>query len=202
MKKEKKHRHKEKAVFPEDVKETRSEEQVEKAKEKEENFLEHLQRLQAEFDNFRKRTVKEKQWLRSGVLEEVFAGLLPVIDNFQRALDSSKETESMSSSFMQGVEMIYSQLMDILKGYGVVPIKALGEPFDPSVHEAVGSEESEQEENTIIREMQVGYCLKERVIRPSVVIIAKGIGENQETQPADEENECSSNEENIPQEIT
>ena len=198
MKKEKKYRHKEKTVFPEDVKGTCSEE----AKEKEENFLEHLQRLQAEFDNFRKRTIKEKQWLRSGVLEEVFAGLLPVIDNFQRALDSSKQKESMSSSFMQGVEMIYSQLMDILKGYGVVPIKALGETFDPSVHEAVGSEESEQEENTIIREMQVGYCLKERVIRPSVVIVAKGIGENQEAQPADEENECSSNEENISQGIT
>ena len=147
----------------------------EATKEQAQDYLEHLQRLQAEFDNFRKRTAKESLMLRSYVLEEVVAGLLPVLDNFRRAMDSFKEGSSVAPSFVEGVGMIYKQFNDELKNLGVSEIKALGEKFDPTIHEALGAEESQDEDNIILKEIQRGYRLNERVIRPAAVVISKKV---------------------------
>ncbi|MCK5707370.1 MAG: nucleotide exchange factor GrpE [Candidatus Aureabacteria bacterium] len=154
------------------------------------DYLDHLQRLQAEFDNFRKRTVKEKQMFRNYILEEFVANLLPVLDNFGRAMASCNDKDASSNPFIEGVKMIYTQFVEVLKGYGVEPIKAIGEVFDPAFHEAVGTEESISDEHTILKEVQTGFKINERVIRPSAVIVAKNI--NNENSLADEDaNESS-----------
>jgi len=155
--------------------EEKQEETTEATPEQAQDYLEHLQRLQAEFDNFRKRTAKEKLLLRSYVLEETVAGLLPVLDNFRRAMDSFGEGSAVAKSFIEGVEMIYMQFNDVLKNLGVSEIKALGEKFDPTIHEALGAEESQDEDNMVVKEIQKGYRLHERVIRPAAVVVSKKI---------------------------
>jgi molecular chaperone GrpE len=144
----------------------------EKAAEKAHNYLEDLQRLQAEFDNFRKRTVKEKQELRDFVTEDVLAGLLPVLDNFQRAMRSMEAVKDVPAVFRDGVQMIYRQFLETFKNLGVTVISSVGEKFDPNRHEAVSSEESDGEDHVILREVQQGYAIGERVIRPAAVIIS------------------------------
>lgn len=128
-------------------------------------------RLQADFVNFRKRTEKEKESLYAYASEEIISQMLQVIDNFERALASMEDKED---SFFKGMEMIYVQLVKVLSENGLEEIKALGEKFDPNYHHAVLQEESkEHDEDTIIEVFQKGYKIKEKVIRPSMVKVAK-----------------------------
>lgn len=128
-------------------------------------------RLQADFVNFRKRTEKEKESLYAYASEEIISQMLQVIDNFERALASMEDKEN---SFFKGMEMIYAQLVKVLSDNGLEEIKALGEKFDPNYHHAVVQEESkEHDEDTIIEVFQKGYKIKEKVIRPSMVKVAK-----------------------------
>jgi len=128
-------------------------------------------RLQAETDNFRKRLSREKEEFSQYANERLFKELIPIFDNFERALeDTSNDTKSLK----EGLEMILKQFSSFLEKEKVEQIKAIGEKFDPTVHEVLTSEESsEHEENTIISQFVKGYMINNRVLRPSQVVISK-----------------------------
>ncbi len=136
----------------------------------EENF-DRLVRLQADYENFRRRTRQEKEDLYKYASEQLVNALLPVLDNFERALAA----DSVSiDNYKSGVHMIYKQIQDVLASEGVKPVPAVGEQFDPLKHEAALRAESDQyPDNTVIEELRRGYYLKDKVIRPAMVKVAK-----------------------------
>ena len=128
-------------------------------------------RLQAETDNFRKRLSREKEEFSQYANERLFKELLPIFDNFERALE---DPSSDIKSFKEGLEMILKQFSSFLEKEKVEPIEAIGKKFNPMIHEVLTSEESsENEENTIISQFVKGYTINNRVIRPSQVVISK-----------------------------
>ncbi len=134
------------------------------------DYYDRLLRLQADFENFRRRTRQEKDDYYKYASEQMVVALLPVLDNFGLAL--AAEGDSIEG-FKAGVEMIYKQLLDVLATEGVTPIQAVGEPFDPTRHEAVAQDDSgEHPANTVVEEFRRGYSLREKVIRPSMVKVA------------------------------
>ena len=135
-----------------------------------EQLKDKMLRHAAEFDNFKKRTAKEREDLYAMSVCDTIEKLLPVKDNLERAVAAVEESES---NLAEGVKMIVKQLDEVLTGIGVEPIKAVGETFDPELHNAVMHEESEDfGENTIIEEFMRGYTCKGRVIRHSMVKVA------------------------------
>ncbi|MDD4601797.1 Protein GrpE [bioreactor metagenome] len=127
-----------------------------------------LKRLQADFDNFRRRTRQEKEELSNLVVQTLILELLPVLDNFERALATGEVQDA--EGIKSGVEMIYRQIVGILEKNGLAPVISVGELFNPERHEAViRVEDSEKEEGTIIEEFQKGYIVRGKVIRPSMV---------------------------------
>ncbi|MEF9959027.1 MAG: nucleotide exchange factor GrpE [Niameybacter sp.] len=131
--------------------------------------LERLQRLMAEFDNYRKRTEKEKQNIYDLAVSSTLTELLGTLDNLERAL----KLESSDKPFYEGVSMIYKQLMGALEKLNVTPIEAEGETFNPDYHNAVlHIEDDSLEENIVVEELQKGYLYKEKVIRYSMVKVA------------------------------
>lgn len=129
-----------------------------------------LLRLQADFINFRKRSEKEKESQYSYGIECFVLDLLPILDNFERALNTDINEED---GFYKGIKMINDQLVDLLKRYSIEEIDALNKSFDPNYHHAVVMEESkEHESNVVIEVLQKGYVLKEKVIRPSMVKVS------------------------------
>lgn len=146
--------------------------ELKQSKEQADEYYERLQRLQAEFDNFRKRTQKEKEETVKYAAERVVEAMLPVIDNFERAVFSSQSNQDFKS-FSQGVEMILKQMQNALVREGLTPIEAVGQPFDPKLHDAVMQVDStDYPENTVVEELQKGYYLKEKVLRPSMVKVS------------------------------
>lgn len=145
-----------------------------KAKEEEyKNLFQQFQRLQADFDNFRKRTIKEKDELRERAAQNLIEETLPVLDNFQRAIDSGKQ-QGEAEKFIEGVEMIYTQFFNILKDNGLEMIDCVGKEFNPEVHQAVSQMEvQDEEDNIVLEEVQKGYLLKGKLLRPSMVIVSK-----------------------------
>ncbi|MBN1134837.1 MAG: nucleotide exchange factor GrpE [Methanosarcinaceae archaeon] len=132
-----------------------------------------LLRLSAEFDNFRKRSIREKEEYRKFAIENIMIELLEVCDNFERALDSAKKAESVDS-VIEGVEMVFNQFVSILKKEGLERIKCEGCEFDPHMHEAMTHiETSEQQDNTIFEVHRSGYMLHSKVIRPAMVTVVK-----------------------------
>lgn len=130
---------------------------------------EKLMRTMAEFDNFRKRSEKEKSAMFEIGAKDIIEKILPVIDNFERGLDSITEEEK-SSAFVQGIEAIYKQLLNALTDAGVTPIEAVGKEFDPNLHNAVmHAEDDSLGENIVADEFQKGYMYKETVVRHSMV---------------------------------
>lgn len=128
-------------------------------------------RLQADFVNFRKRTEKEKDGLVSYGIETIVSELLPVLDNFERAMESETDKED---GFYQGIEMIQNQLIEVLNKNGIQEIDAEKQPFDPNYHYAVVMEDSDEwQEGIILGVLQKGYMLNDKVIRPSMVRVAK-----------------------------
>jgi molecular chaperone GrpE len=132
-------------------------------------------RQMAEFDNFRKRTEKEKSEMFANGEKTVVEAILPVIDNFERALEMAAQAEEKKEDpFMDGMEKVYRQLMDELDKLGVKQIEALGVQFDPNLHNAVMQEETEEYESGVVcKELQKGYTLKDSVVRHSMVSVAK-----------------------------
>lgn len=139
--------------------------------EEKKNLLDRLARLQAEFDNFRRRVAQEKLDLRARANENLFTELLPIIDNFERAIGTG---EGDNENYSKGIEMIYRQILNLFEKEGIQPIEAEGEFFDPNLHHAVMKESQEGvEEDTIIQVLQKGYFYKDRVLRPAMVKVAE-----------------------------
>ena len=146
---------------------------------KAESEKQHDQMLRtiAEFDNSRKRAEREKEESLKYALESFIKELIPTVDSIERAIQSTKESQDFAA-LAEGVEMIYKGILSTLEKRGVTPIEAVNEPFDPTQHEAVMHVESEDvPENRVIEEWQKGYTLNNRVIRPSMVSVSKGKGE-------------------------
>lgn len=143
-----------------------------KKEEKIAELTDQLKRSMAEFDNFRKRTDKEKAHMYEIGAKEVIEKLLPVIDNFERGLAGASEEEH-DSPFVKGMDMVYKQLLTNLEELGVKPIAAVGQEFDPEFHNAVMHEDNEElGENVISQELQKGYMFKDTVVRHSMVKVA------------------------------
>lgn len=126
-----------------------------------------LLRLQADFDNFRRRSAKEREEISAIVTQNFCKDMLPLLDNFERAM--AAETKDVEA-FQKGVEMIFTQFQEILKKNGLEHIEAIGQKFDPNFHQAVMRvEDPDKEDDTVAQELQKGYMVKGRVIRPSMV---------------------------------
>jgi molecular chaperone GrpE len=133
-------------------------------------LLDRLARAQAEFDNARKRAAKEQQDFRDYAQVDTIKTILPVLDSFERALQSFPQ----KSEFRNGVDLIYKQLQDALAKLGVRPVPTEGEQFDPRYHEAVEMVDTEDaEDHQVLDELQRGYTLKDRLLRPAMVRVAR-----------------------------
>lgn len=137
----------------------------------EENQQRYL-RAQADFDNFRRRTLKEKEELAQYASMKLISQLLPVVDNFERAVAAASANGDFDS-LAKGVDMIFRQLAQTLEQEGLKPMNVVGEPFNPEFHQAIMQVESEEhEEGTVVEEVQKGYILKEKVLRPAMVKVS------------------------------
>jgi molecular chaperone GrpE len=135
-------------------------------------YLDKLQRTAAEFDNYKKRTAREKEAVYSDAVSDVVLAFLPIIDNLDRALQVSANDEN-AQSLREGVEMVSRQMKDAMMKFGVEEIQSVGEAFSPELHNAVMHiEDDAYGENIIVEEFQKGYVLKEKVIRYSMVKVA------------------------------
>ena len=141
------------------------------------DLKDRLARRQADFENYRKRTERERSETYNRIVADVAAKLLPVLDNLARAVDAERSWEAGESEefrhFLHGVELIRMQFNDVLESLGIKPIAAVGERFDPHVHEAVATELSEDHEpDTVVEEMARGYVLGNKLLRPAKVKVA------------------------------
>jgi molecular chaperone GrpE len=134
-------------------------------------------RRQADFENYRKRIERDRGETHNRIVADVARKLLPVVDNLGRALEAERSVETQESKefrhFLHGVELISKQLSDVLESLGIHPISAVGKPFDPHIHEAVVTEQSDKfEPDTVIEEIARGYKIGDRLLRPSMVKVA------------------------------
>ena len=147
-------------------------EKKDKKDEKIEELTDRVRRQMAEFDNFRKRTEKEKTQMFETGAKSIVEKILPVVDNFERGLAAVTEEEK-GTPFVEGMEKIYKQMMTMLEEAGVKPIEAVGQEFDPNLHNAVMHiEDEELGENIIAEEFQKGYTYRDSVVRHSMVKVA------------------------------
>ena len=143
--------------------------ELEQVKGERDQLLDRLARLQAEFDNARKREAKERQDARDYTVSSTVEPFLSVMDNFQLALKSDGSAEQLRS----GVELILKQMEDALRGLNVVPVESIGAQFDPRVHEALGSIETKEfPDHQVLEEIRRGYKVREKLLRPALVKIA------------------------------
>jgi molecular chaperone GrpE len=153
-----------------------AQEKAAKVSEEKKLIYEQLMRRQAEFENFRKRVERERSETHAQARSNVVIELLPVLDNLERALDSApkgEQVEAIQESILTGVRLVHRQFLDVLTGLGLSQVKALGEAFDPHLHEAVTTEaNNDLPENTIVAELQKGYKLGEKLLRPAMVKVA------------------------------
>jgi molecular chaperone GrpE len=142
-------------------------------------YLDQLQRSRAEFVNFRRRNDQERAQLRQFVTKDVTAQFLPVLDDFERAM-TVVPTDGTAASFVQGVEMIRAKLQGIVERLGVTKVDALGQPFDPSVHEAVATEPG-TDGSTVVEIYQHGYRIGDTLVRPAMVKTGNPMEDDNET---------------------
>ncbi|MEZ4485347.1 MAG: nucleotide exchange factor GrpE [Syntrophotaleaceae bacterium] len=129
-------------------------------------------RERAELDNYRKRMQREKEDLARCANENLLREMLPILDNLERAVSHAEQNQE--GGLLEGVQMTLDQFRKTMERFGVVPVAAVGEPFSPEFHEAMGQmESSEHAPNTVMQEMQKGYTLNDRLLRPALVMIAK-----------------------------
>lgn len=138
-----------------------------------------LQRLQADFENYKKRVARDQEEYCKFATKNIIKNLLPVVDNMHLALQNKNNIEE----FYKGIELIYAQLFEILREQGLEPIEALGKSFDPHQHEALLQEANPAPAGTVLEELQKGYILGNTVIRPSKVKISKGMPDGTVQQP-------------------
>ena len=166
------------------------EESMSRARETQERLKdthERLLRIAAEFDNFKKRAVKEKDDVQKFGIERLLRDFLPVADNLERALDHAEEHDLRQ--VIEGVRLVQKLLEGTLAKHGVTSFSAVGQPFDPNLHEALMQQESEQAPGTVVSEMSRGYKLNDRLVRPAAVVVAKPRQEAPPAQSASEPQE-------------
>ena len=132
---------------------------------------ERLLRTAAEFDNFKKRAVKEKEDIQRFGIERLLKDFLPVMDNLERALDHAEQHDL--AQVIEGVRLVQKLFETTLAKHGVIGFSALGKPFDPALHEALMQQESDEPAGTVVSEMARGYKLNDRLVRPAAVVVAK-----------------------------
>lgn len=143
--------------------------QIEAQKVQIEETEDRLKRVAAEFDNYKKRSSKEKDGLYNSLVGDIVSNFLPIIDNLEKAV----EAETKDEEYRKGIELVLKQFKDVLAARGVIEIEAVGKTFDPEVHEAVSSVQDETKgEKEIVQEYRKGYMIGNRVIRHSMVIVA------------------------------
>jgi molecular chaperone GrpE len=148
--------------------------EIEKLKAERDALLDRLARLQAEFDNARKRAVREQQDFREFAAADVIKNFLPTLDSFERALKAGGD----AGDFRNGIELIYRQFQDALQKVGVQPIVAVGQTFDPRIHEAIEMVDTRDvPDHQVVDELQRGYKYKERLLRPAMVRVARNSGQ-------------------------
>lgn len=146
--------------------------ELEQARVQAEENYQRLLRVQADFDNFRRRARTEKEDFAKYASLKLIEQLLPIVDNFDRALSSSKETKDFDA-LVKGLDMTYRGIDQLLTAEGLKPIESVGHPFNPEFHQAVMQVESEEhEEGIVVEELQKGYILKDKVIRPAMVKVS------------------------------
>ncbi len=146
-------------------------EKIIKLEDEKKELYESYLRLRADFDNYKKRIEKEKAEIYTRSLEDIFKKMLPILDNFERAVEAKSED---ADKIIQGVKMVYEQMTGLLKSEGLEIIDALDKNFDPEYHHAVMTEQNEEkEDNAVLAVLQNGYTLKDRVIRPAMVKVNK-----------------------------
>jgi molecular chaperone GrpE len=144
--------------------------ELERVRAERDALLDRLARLQAEFDNARKRAAREQQEFREFAAADVIKGILPILDSFERAL----KAPGGEDDFRNGIELIHRQFQDALQKMGVQPILAVGQAFDPRVHEAIEMvDTSEAPDRQVLAELQRGYKYKDRLLRPAMVRVAR-----------------------------
>ena len=142
--------------------------ELDKTKQELEELTDRYKRIMAEFENYKKRAQKDKETLYGRTLSDVIEIILPVLDN----LENAAKAETQDASYKQGVEMVLKQFKDVLASRGVEEIKAIGETFDPSIHEAVSSvDDPNTESQKIVQEYRKGYKFGSKVIRHSMVVV-------------------------------
>ncbi|BCR06977.1 hypothetical protein DESUT3_40460 [Desulfuromonas versatilis] len=157
------------------------EEQLAAAREEAQKNWDLYLRQRADLENFRKRAQRDKEDTARFANEGILREMLPVLDNLERAVEHARQEEASGNGLLQGVEMTVSQFQKALEKFGVKPVQALGQPFDPAVHEAIGQIESaDQPANTVVQELQKGYLLNDRLLRPAMVMLAKAPAAGQE----------------------
>jgi molecular chaperone GrpE len=146
---------------------------LDKARAEAESYLDDLRRLQADFDNYRKRTLREQTARAASASQALVTRLLPVLDNFELAVSAAEQSRDFDR-MLKGVEMVFGELREVLEGEGLVTIEAEGKPFDPERHEAViAVEQEDAEPGMVVDIVRTGYELRGKVLRPAMVKVAK-----------------------------
>jgi len=141
--------------------------------------IDRLQRLQAEFENYKKRSLRNSAVYEQRISDRLILDVLPLYDNLQRAFQSLSSNQDIET-FMAGIEQIFAQFQQVLEAKEISPIETKNQPFDPALHEAMLSVPSDVEKNIIIEEFMPGYMREERVLRPSRVSVSQGPSLNEE----------------------
>jgi molecular chaperone GrpE len=156
---------------PQSAQPSQLEAEVDNLKAEKATYLDRLARLQAEFDNYRKRAAKEQQDFRDYALADALKQVLPILDSLDRAL---KTENASTDDFRSGIDLIDRQFHDVLSRLGVEPIQAAGQPFDPNQHQAIQMVDTDDvADNHVVDELQRGYKIKDRLLRPAMVRVAQ-----------------------------
>lgn len=159
------------------VMEAKLESLEQEAKENHDRFL----RISAEFENYKKRAAREMSEFKKFANESFVKAMLTVVDNLDRAIESSDSDKHVNSSVMEGVHMTLKEILKVFEQFSVKPFESIGKTFDPSLHQAVAQEETDEyPENSILKELQKGYMMHDRLLRPAMVIVAKAKSENRQ----------------------
>jgi len=152
-----------------------------KEQEAKENY-ERLLRVSAEFENYKKRTSRDLEELRKFANQSLIKEMLSVVDNLELAMNSTNGHKTIDKGLLQGLDMTHKEILKVFEKFEVRPIDAMGQTFDPTFHEAVMPEETDEfAENTVINELQKGYLIHDRLLRPSMVVVARPKGEKDRT---------------------
>ena len=150
------------------------EEKLESLKQENQETHDRLLRVSADFENYKKRAAREISDFRKFANESFAQAMLPVIDNLDRAIESSSNDKQVNNSVVEGVNMTLKEILKVFDQFGIKPFESLGKTFDPGFHQAVMQEETENHlDNTVSKELQKGYMIHDRLLRPAMVVVSK-----------------------------